>query len=165
MEKLFYLYGFFYIAMYIQSIYSAITYNFKKRKEGLLEMVPDKITTDTINKSKESIMKEAKGGIFSLINTIADWIWIIIGVLYMPETNLFYLLLFITIFSLVWTLIYAIYMVIKNKHILFNQKSPSIKSNMDSIWSKVPDTTVVLVIERTAHIIIAGYILYIHFYI
>lgn len=169
MPNIFYFFGFIYIAHYIKALYDVYTFSYQKDvKDKIDEIIPSKITKENLGENKKALLNNVKNSFMGLVYvsilSICSWTWIIAGALYTPETFLFYILIVISATSILASTFYAIKTVWDNKHKLFNSSSSNPQEGISSIAENVPQTKILMVLDRLARIVIAGIIIYQHFF-
>lgn len=170
MNTYFYLYGIIYILHHIKSLYDVISFNYKKDvQDKISELMPDKVTEENVIAFKNTAIDIFKKGAGEMIATfiagILNLVWIIYGALYAVESNSFSILIIITALSSLIAIGYSVNMMLKNKKKFLNTSSENPKAGILSLTDKVPKTKLWNVIDHLALILIAGFILYSHFFI
>lgn len=165
----FYLYGIIYIIHYCKALYDAITIDRNFVNKELDEAFPDKITSENVAELKEkqlNKLKKGTGGLaISVLTSIANLLWVIVGALYAVESTLFYILIGFFTLSTSSVIFFALVILIKNKDKLFNNiKEGNPKVGIASLLKDVGDTKIFNIIDRTARIGIASYIMYQHLF-
>ena len=169
MNNLFYLYGLIYISYFLQSLWNIISFDreFVKNSIDEFQEISDKSQSQEEYKSKvkEKVKPSVIDLIFSTIFSILNWAWMIYGTLYAKESTLFGTLLVFSLSVAIIVLIYAVRMVIVNRHKLFESAKGNPHEGIMSLTDKVSDNKLPNVLDNLIRIAIAGFILYSHYYL